>query len=83
MRKCILAVVFLAICPLLVAQQALNNDSVIKMVKAGLSDDLIVTTINGSTGTFDTSADGIIALKTAGVSDRVVSAIVTKVAAAA
>ena len=30
-----------------VAQQAMNNDSVIKLVKAGLSDDLIVTTING------------------------------------
>jgi hypothetical protein len=77
-RKNILAVVFLAICPLLVAQQALNNDSVIKLVKAGLSDDLIVSTINGSPGSYNTSADGIIALKTAGASDRVVSAIVMK-----
>jgi hypothetical protein len=77
-RKIILAVLFLAICPLLFAQQTLNNDSVIKLVKAGLSDDLIVTTINGSAGSYDTSADGIIALKTAGVSDRVVAAVVTK-----
>jgi hypothetical protein len=77
-RKNILAVVFLAICPLLVAQQALNNDSVIKLVKAGLSDDLIVSTINGSPGTYDTSADGIIALKTAGASDKVLAAIVQK-----
>jgi len=71
-RKKILAIAFLAICPLLFAQQALNNDAVIKLVKAGLSDDLIVTTINASAGTYDTSADGIIALKTAGVSDKVV-----------
>jgi hypothetical protein len=80
-RKNILAVVFLAISPLLFAQQALNNDSIIKLVKAGLSDDLIVSTINASAGTFDTSADGIIALKTAGASDKVVAAVVAKAAA--
>jgi hypothetical protein len=81
MRKSFLALVFLAICPLLVAQQALNNDSVIKLVKAGLSDDLIVSTINASPGTYDTSADGLIALKSAGASDKVVAAIVQKAAA--
>lgn len=80
-RKNILAVAFLAFCPLLFAQQALNNDSVIKLVKAGLSEDLIVTTINGSAGNYDTSAEGIIALKTAGVSDKVVAAVVAKAAA--
>jgi len=48
------------------------------VVKAGLSDDLIVTTINSSPGIYNTSVDGIIALKTARVSDRVVSAIVAK-----
>ena len=79
MRKNILAFVFLAICPLLVAQQAMNNDSVIKLVKAGLSDDLIVSTINSQAGKYDTSTDGLIALKTAGVSDRVVTAIEAKV----
>lgn len=60
------------------AQAGLNNDSIIKMVKAGLSDDLVVTTIGSSVGTYDTSAEGMIALKTAGASDRVVSAIVQK-----
>ena len=78
MRKSILAVIFLALCPLLVAQQALNNDSVIKLVKAGLSDDLIVSTINASAGSFDTSTNGLIALKTAGASDKVVMAIMLK-----
>ncbi len=82
MRKSFLALVFVAICPLLVAQQALNNDAVVKLVKAGLSDDLIVSTINGSAGTYDTSADGLIALKTAGVSDKVVAAMVAKAAPA-
>jgi len=78
MRKSFIALVFLAVCPLLVAQQALNNDAIIKLVKAGLSDDLIVTTINATPGTYDTSANGLIALKTAGVDDKVVSAIVQK-----
>ena len=81
MRKSIFTLVFLAICSLLTAQQTMNNDSVIKLVKAGLSDDLIVSTINGSTGTYDTSADGLIALKSAGASDKVVAAIVAKSAA--
>jgi hypothetical protein len=78
MRKSFLALVFLALCPLLVAQQTLNNDSVIKLVKAGLSDDLIVSTINAASGAYDTSANGLIALKQAGASDKVVAAIVMK-----
>lgn len=78
MRKSFLALVFLSICSLLAAQQAMNNDSVIKLVKANLSDDLIISTINAAPGTYDTSADGIIALKTAGVSDKVVAAVVMK-----
>jgi hypothetical protein len=122
LRKNLLAVVFLAICTLLVAQQplpapassseqqippamapdgsaaqpaptqlsmpdilptaqkALNNDGVIKMVKAGLSDDLIVSTINAQPGSYDTSADALNALKAAGASGKVLVAIVMKTA---
>jgi len=80
MRKSLLAAAFMAFCPLLIAQQVLNNESVIKLVKAGLSDDLIISTINATPGAFDTSADGLIALKTARVSDKVVTAIVLKAA---
>ena len=82
MRKNIFAVVLLAICPLAFAQHALNNDAIIKLVKAGLSDDLIVTTINAQLGNYDTTPDGLIALKTGGASDKVVSAIVLKASAA-
>jgi hypothetical protein len=77
-RKIILAIVFLAFCSLLVAQQIMNNDSVIKMIKAGLSDDLVVSTINAQTGAYDTSIDGLNALKAAGASGRVIAAIVVK-----
>jgi hypothetical protein len=78
MRKTLFALLFLAFCPFLAAQQSLNNDAIIKLVKAGLSDDLIVTTISASAGTYDTSTDGLIALKTAGVSDKIVAAMVSK-----
>jgi hypothetical protein len=64
-------------------QPGLNNEAIIKLVKAGLSDDLIVATIGSSPGAYDISADGMIALKTAGVSDRVVAAVVSKINAAA
>jgi len=82
-KKLIVAVlaVYSAVCmapKTLTAQQPLNNDSVIKLVKAGLSEDLIVSTINSQPGTYNTSTDGLIALKKAGVSDKVVGAVVTK-----
>lgn len=77
-RKGILTIIVFGLSYTLIAQQALNNDSIIKLVKAGLSENLIVSTINASPGTYDTSADGIIALKQDGASDKVVSAIVAK-----
>jgi hypothetical protein len=76
--KKIFAVALLAFSSVLIAQQGLNNDAIIKLVKAGLSDDLIVSTVTAQAGTYDTSTDGLIALKTAGVSDKVVAAIVAK-----
>jgi len=78
MRKTVLATLFLTICAVLAAQQAMNNDAVIKMVKAGLSDDIIVGSISSQPGQYDTSADGLIALKTAGASDKVVAAMISK-----
>jgi hypothetical protein len=83
MRKTILAFVFFALCPLLIAQQTLTNDSVIKLVKSGMSEDLIVTTVSGSAGSYDTSAAGLAALKGAGASDKVIAAIQAKAPAAA
>ncbi|MGO9776920.1 MAG: hypothetical protein ACLQGT_13780 [Terracidiphilus sp.] len=82
MHKTILAIALLATGCLLFAQQAQNNDSIVKLVKAGMSDDLIITTINAQPGNFDVSTDGLIALKTGGASDKVVSAIVLKASAA-
>lgn len=79
MRKSLFAVLFFTFCPLLVAQQhTMDNNEVIKLVKAGLAEDLIVSTINVAPGSYDTSATGLIALKSAGASDKVVTAIIMK-----
>ncbi|HUB79892.1 MAG TPA: hypothetical protein VMB03_13890 [Bryobacteraceae bacterium] len=76
MRRTLILGIGLAV--LALAQSAMNNDSVIKMAKAGLSDDVIVGSINGQPGTYKTSADDLIALKSAGVSDKVIAAMISK-----
>lgn len=59
-----------------VPQKSMTNDSVVRMVKAGLGDELVVQTINTQPGRFSTGADDLVALKAAGVSDRVITAMV-------
>ena len=78
MRKAFLAGLLMLLCPVLFAQETMNNDAVIKLLKAGLSQDLIVTTINSSPGQYDTSANALIALKKAGAGDKIVAAVILK-----
>lgn len=59
-------------------QARMTNDSVMRMVKAGLSDDLIVQTITEQPGQYATDADALVALKSGGVSERVIEAMVNK-----
>jgi len=59
-------------------QTTMTNDSVVRMVKAGLSDDLIVQTITQQPGQYTTDADALVSLKQAGVSERVIQAMVNK-----
>jgi hypothetical protein len=65
------------------AQQSLTNDSVVKMVKAGMSDGIIVSTIDSQPAHFTLSANDLIALKQAGVSDQVMAATIAKSSPAA
>jgi hypothetical protein len=65
------------------AQEALTNEAVVKMVKAGLSDSLIVSTIQSQPGKFTVSADDLVKLKDQGVSDQVMAAMVAKSSAPA
>jgi hypothetical protein len=56
----------------------MSNDSVIKLSKAGLNDDLIIQTVNAQPGEYSTDADSLLALKQAGVSDRVIQSMINK-----
>jgi hypothetical protein len=60
------------------AQVALDNASVVKMVKGGLDEPVIVSMIKGQPGTYDMSPDAVIALKKDGVSDREIEAMTAK-----
>lgn len=81
-RQAHISLLMLFLSTVLIAQQVLNNDAIVKMVKAGLSDTVVIETVNASPGVYDTSPNGLIALKQAGVSDKVISAIVLRGSAA-
>lgn len=55
-----------------VRAETLNNDSVIQLHKLGLGDSTVIQKIKASTCTFDTSVDGLKALKDAGISDEII-----------
>jgi len=61
----------------LTAQQVLDNDAIIKLVKSGIGEDLVVSMIATQPGNYKTAADDVVALKQAGVSDRILSAMVS------
>jgi hypothetical protein len=60
------------------AQSELNNDSVIKMVKAGLGEDVIVSMIKTQPGKYKVDPDGVIELKQAGISEKIMNAMIEK-----
>jgi len=53
--------------------KTLTNADVVRMAKNGFSEDFIVTTIHSSKTQFDLSVDALIALKSGGVSERIIS----------
>jgi hypothetical protein len=76
-----LLAVFLAAQP---ASQPLNNDGVIKLSRAGMSEEVIVAAVKSASAVhFDTSADGLLALQQGGITDRVLLAILERQRAAA
>lgn len=60
------------------SQDAMTNESIVKMVKAGLSERVIVESVYQRSGTYALSPDDLISLKTAGVSDEIVAAMQAK-----
>lgn len=65
---------FLVLTALVCAQEALTNDSIVKMVKAGLSENLIVSEIRRQPGKYSLTRDDILKLLQQGVSSRILAA---------
>ncbi len=80
----LLAISFISICSIpnvifaQTVQEKLTNQSVVEMVKSGLSADIIVAKIKSSASEFDTSSQALQDLKKAGVEDSIVLAMVKK-----
>jgi hypothetical protein len=59
-----------------IAQEVLTNDSVIQMVKAGLPEAVVIAKIKSTSSKFDLKTDSLVSLKKAGVTDKVLEAMV-------
>src|SRR5258708_20586426 len=77
MTRALTITLFLLTTPL-VAAEVLDNTAVIRLVSAGLGADVIVLKIEHSQAAFDTSTDGLIALKQTHVPDVVIRAMLLK-----
>jgi hypothetical protein len=60
--------------------EVMDNATVLNLAKAGLSEQVIIDKINSEPCGYDVSTDGIIALKRAGLSEGVISAMVRRCA---
>ena len=69
---------FLLILATLFAQETLNNDSVIKLVKSGLSEDTVANIVQTQPGKYSLGTEEISSLRKAGVSDRIIAAMLEK-----
>jgi len=69
---------FLVSAPLAALAAPMNNDDVIKMVKGGLSDAIVLQSIDAAEPKFDTSPDGLVKLKQGGASDAVIQRIISR-----
>ena len=60
------------------AQEALNNEGIIKLVKSGMSEELIANVIRQQPGSYLLGATDLVALKEAGVSEKLIAAMLDK-----
>jgi len=77
-RQLRLALLILIFALVAAAQQPLTNDSIVKLVKAGLGDDLIVSLVQSQPGNYSLTPDDIVRLKHQGVSEKVLGAMIGK-----
>jgi hypothetical protein len=59
-------------------QEALTNESVLKMVKAGLSEEVVISMIGAQPAKYSLGIDQILQLKKEGLSDKILAAMVNR-----
>ena len=69
---------FLALAFVAVAQEPLNNDAIVKMVKSGLGESLVVSMVQNQPGKYSLTPDDLVSLKEVGVSENILAAMVNK-----
>jgi hypothetical protein len=74
-RYCIAALVF-ALVALPARAETLTNEQIVRMAAAGLGDQVLIAKIKASDNSFDTSTDGLLALRKKGVSNPVIAAMI-------
>ena len=62
----------------LLAQEPLNNEGIVKLVKSGMTEDLIIRLIQQQPGTYSFGANDLVALKEASISEKVIAAMMDK-----
>ncbi len=72
------ALLVLVMCTGAFCQSSLDNATILKLVKAGVGEDTIVGMVNQRSGRYALAADDIIALKIAGVTDKILSAMIVR-----
>jgi hypothetical protein len=63
---------------LLNAQQALTNDTLVKLTQAGIGEDIIVSMVSQQPGKYSVTDSDIAALKSSGVSQKVIAALIVR-----
>jgi hypothetical protein len=79
MKRTITCLVFsLLAAALPLTTAAMNNKDILKMHKAGLTEEIIVAAMQKEKPDYDTGADALIELKTAGVSEKLIQQMIAR-----
>lgn len=73
-----IAILLALLAPAVALAAPLTNDDVIRMVKGGLAEATVLQAIDSAQPAFDTSPDGLVRLKQAGVNDAVIQRIIAR-----
>jgi hypothetical protein len=65
------------------AQQPLSNDTIVKLAKAGIEDDVVVGMVNQQPGQYSLSESDVAALKNGGISQKVIAAMIARASSGA